>query len=213
MTASVALVIIDMQRDFCCAGGYADRAGLDVDRLAAPIPHIARLADRFRIADLTIIYTREGHRNDLSDCSPSKLRRSVLAGAAIGSEGPLGRALVRGQYGHDIVDELAVQPSDIMIDKPGYSAFHATDLDHILRARGVETLVLTGVTTDVCVHSTLRSAIDRGYDCVTISDATACHDHHIQQAMLQLIEGESNIFGRVMNCETLCTTMDDGVFA
>lgn len=209
MMKSAALVIIDMQRDFCCPGGYADRAGLDVEQLAAPIPKIVRLLDRFRTKGMTVIYTREGHRRDLSDCSPRKLRRSVLAGAAIGSEGALGRALVRGEYGHDIVDELSAQPGDIVIDKPGYSAFHATDLDHILRARAIETLILTGVTTDVCVHSTLRSAIDHGYDCLTVSDATACHDPRIQDAMLQLIEGESNIFGRVMACNALCSALDD----
>lgn len=213
MMQRAALVIIDMQRDFCCQGGYADRAGLDIAALSRPIAPIARLADRFRAARLPIIYTREGHRDDLADCAPAKLRRSTEAGAPIGSAGPLGRALIRGEYGHDIVDELSPQHSDIMIDKPGYSAFHATDLDHILRARRIETLVFTGVTTDVCVHSTLRSAIDRGYDCVTISDATACHDPAIQRAMLDLIAGEANIFGEVITADALCAALDEPVFA
>lgn len=213
MKEPAAFIIVDMQRDFCCPGGYADRAGLDVMALSKPIEPIARLVDRFRTRGLTVVYTREGHRSDLADCTSAKLRRSTEAGAAIGSEGPLGRALIRGEFGHDIIDELPVQPGDIVIDKPGYSAFHATDLDHILRARGIETLVLAGVTTDVCVHSTLRSAIDRGYDCLTIADATACHDPLVQRAMLQLITGESNIFGAVMDCDALCTAMDAGRFA
>ncbi|MCW8306180.1 cysteine hydrolase [Acidiphilium sp. PA] len=213
MMQHAALVIIDMQRDFCCTGGYADRAGLDIAALARPIAPIARLAARFRAAGRTIIYTREGHRADLADCTPAKLRRSTEAGAPIGSAGPLGRALVRGEYGHGIVDELSPAPGDIIIDKPGYSAFHATDLDHILRARRIETLVLTGVTTDVCVHSTLRSAIDRGYECVTISDATACHDPAIQRAMLGLIAGEANIFGAVITADAVCARLDQPVLA
>lgn len=213
MRNRAALVVIDMQRDFCCPGGYADRAGLDVVALARPIQPIRRLLDHFRTADLTVIYTREGHRADLADCTPAKVRRSIQAGAPIGSHGPMGRALVRGEFGHGIVDELAVQPGDIVIDKPGYSAFHATDLDHVLRALGITTLFLTGVTTDVCVHSTLRAAIDHGYDCLTVSDATACHDPQVQRAMLQLIAGESNLFGAVTDCDAVSAATDDWVFA
>lgn len=202
-----ALLIIDMQRDFCMKGGYADRAGLDVARLAAPAVPIRRLAAAFRAAGLPVIYTREGHRPDLSDCAPAKQARATAAGAPIGSPGPLGRALIRGEYGHDIIDELAPEPDDIVLDKPGYSAFHATDLDHILRGRGVTTLVMTGVTTEVCVHSTLRSAIDRGYECVTVSDATACDDPALQAAVLKLVANEANIFGTVTDSDTLCARL------
>lgn len=207
MTARSALLIIDMQRDFCMEGGYADRAGLDVARLAEPIAPIARLARTFREARLPVIYTREGHRADLADCAPAKQARARAAGAPIGSPGPLGRALIRGEYGHDIVSELAPVPGDIVLDKPGYSAFHATDLDHMLRALGATRLVLTGVTTEVCVHSTLRSAIDRGYDCVTVADATACDDPDLQAAVLRLIANESGIFGSVANTDAVCTAL------
>ncbi|HQT60945.1 MAG TPA: isochorismatase family cysteine hydrolase [Acidiphilium sp.] len=204
MSARAALLIIDMQRDFCMAGGYADRAGLDIARLAGPIAPIARLATAFRAAGLPVIYTREGHRPDLADCAPAKQARARAAGAPIGSRGPLGRALIRGEYGHDIVDDLAPHLDDIIVDKPGYSAFHATDLDHTLRALGIGRLVLSGVTTEVCVHSTLRSAIDRGYDCVTVADATACDDPALHAAVLGLIANECGIFGSVADTDTVC---------
>lgn len=213
MIGRSALLIIDMQRDFCVMGGYADRAGLDVRQLAKPIGPIRRLAAAFREAGLPVIYTREGHRPDLSDCAPAKQARAKTAGAPIGSAGPLGRALIRGEYGHDVVDELTPGPDDIMIDKPGYSAFHATTLDHILRGIGITTLVLTGVTTEVCVHSTLRSAIDRGYECVTVSDATACDDPGLQAAVLQIIATESGIFGAVTDSESICAELGERVSA
>lgn len=204
---NIALLVIDMQRDFCDPRGYAAMAGLDAGRLSEPIPAIARLIASFRAANLPVIYTREGHRPDLADCTPVKMRRAEAAGAPIGAEGPLGRLLVRGEYGHDIISELAPEPSDIIVDKPGYSAFHATDLDLILRTRGITRLVFTGVTTDVCVHSTLRSAIDRGYDCVTVADGTACDDPAMQDAMLRLIAGESGIFGAVASAAELCAAL------
>lgn len=213
MTARAALLVIDMQRDFCMKGGYADRAGLDIARLAGPIGPIRRLAATFRQSGLPVIYTREGHRPDLADCAPAKQARARAAGVPIGAAGPLGRALVRGEYGHGIVDELAPAPGDIVIDKPGYSAFHATDLDHILRTLGAGTLVLTGVTTEVCVHSTLRSAIDRGYDCVTVADATACDDPELQSAVLRLIANECGIFGRVADSETIAAGLTGEVAA
>lgn len=205
-----ALLIIDMQRDFCDPAGYAAQAGIDAARLAAPIPVLRALIPPLRAAGVTMIYTREGHRLDLSDCPPYKQARSVAAGAAIGAVGPLGRLLIRGEAGHDIVPELYPEPGDIVIDKPGYCAFHATDLEAILRAQGVSRLLFTGVTTDVCVHSTLRSAVDRGYDCVTIADATACCDDAIQDAMIRVIHGEGGIFGRVTTSADLLKALAAG---
>lgn len=198
-----ALLIIDMQRDFCDPAGYAAQAGIDAARLAAPIPVLRALLPPLRAAGVTMIYTREGHRPDLADCPPYKRARSAAAGAPIGAAGPLGRLLIRGEAGHDIVPELYPEPGDIIIDKPGYCAFHATDLEAILRSRGIARLLFSGVTTDVCVHSTLRSAVDRGYDCTAIADATACAEDAVQDAMMRVIAGEGGIFGRVTTSRDL----------
>ncbi len=197
--ARSALIVIDMQRDFCADGGYAARAGLDVARLAAPIAAVRRLLDAARAAGLLVLHTREGHRPDLADCPPAKMRRSVAAGAPIGSPGPLGRLLVRGERGHDFIDELQPLPGEPVIDKPGYGAFHQTDLAQILAARGIGTLLLCGVTTEVCVHSTLREAVDRGFDCVTVGDACAASDPALHAAALAMIGVEGGIFGRVID--------------
>ncbi len=202
-----ALLIIDMQRDFCDPAGYAAQAGIDASRLSSPIPILQALIPRLRAAGVMMIYTREGHRPDLSDCPPYKLARAHAAGAPIGAQGPLGRLLIRGEAGHDIVPELYPEAGDIIIDKPGYSAFHGTDLEAILRAQGITRLLFSGVTTDVCVHSTLRSAIDRGYDCVTIADATACCDDAVQEAMIRVVQGEGGIFGRVTTSVALLSAL------
>ncbi|MGY4827176.1 cysteine hydrolase family protein [Sphaerotilaceae bacterium SBD11-9] len=194
---STALIVIDMQRDFCAPGGYAARAGLDVSRLAAPIAAIGRLLGAARAAGWLVVHTREGHRPDLSDCPPEKLRRSAAAGAAIGSPGPLGRLLVRGEAGHDFIDELQPLAGEPVVDKPGYGAFHQTDLAQILAARGIATLVLCGVTTEVCVHSTLREAVDRGFRCITVGDACAGSSPALHAAALAMVGVEGGIFGRV----------------
>lgn len=193
-----ALLVIDMQRDFCAHGGYAERSGINVSRMRAPIVPIRALLDEARHYQLRIVHTREGHRRDLSDLHPAKRRRSERAGGAIGSLGPMGRLLVRGDYGHDIIDELSPLPGEPVVDKPGYGAFYQTDLEQILRAAGIAKIVLTGITTDVCVHSTLREAVDRGFECITVSDATAAADPTVQAAMLACIAGEGGIFGEVM---------------
>jgi len=192
-----ALLIIDMQRDFCDPRGYAAQAGVDVSLMRRPIPLIQALLAEARERGRCVIFTREGHRADLSDCHPAKLQRSIAAGARIGSQGPLGRLLVRGQYGHDLIDELAPAPGEPVLDKPGYGAFHATDLELLLRARSIEHLVFTGVTTDVCVHSTLREAVDRGFACTTVADACAAADPQLHEAALRMIAGEGGIFGAV----------------
>lgn len=204
--ASVALVIIDMQRDFCEAGGYADHAGLDVARLSGVIERIRLLLDAARAAGIMIVHTREGHLADMSDCPPEKLRRSQATGAAIGSPGPLGRLLIRGEYGHDFIDRLRPARGETVIDKPGYGAFHCTGLGALLEERGISTLILCGVTTEVCVHSTLREASDRGYVCITVGDACAASNPALQQAALEMISVEGGIFGKVARAEQLTAT-------
>jgi biuret amidohydrolase len=193
----IALLVIDMQRDFCSEGGYAHRAGMDVARLRGPIERIRQLLDAARTTGVLVVHTREGHLPDLSDCPTTKQRRSARAGAPIGSPGPLGRLLVRGEYGHDFVDELRPVPGEVVIDKPGYGAFHATPLAEALDQRGVRQLLICGVTTEVCVHSTLREAVDRGYDCITVGDATAASRPELQAPALAMIEVEGGILGRV----------------
>lgn len=200
---TTALVVIDMQRDFLDPRGYAACAGIDVARLRAAIAPVQALLATARQNRLPVIFTREGHRPDLADCPPSKLARSRAAGAEIGSSGPLGRLLVRGEWGHDLIDDMNVSAGDIVIDKPGYSAFHQTDLDQILRSRALQTLIVCGVTTEVCVHSTVRAATDHGYRCITVSDACASSAPQLQQAALEMISVEGGIFGDVSDARTV----------
>lgn len=195
--ARTALLVIDMQRDFLLPQGYAAHAGLDIGPLRQAIDPVGRLLTIARAAHLTIVHTREGHLSDLSDCPPYKLERSRKAGAQIGSPGPLGRLLVRGEYGHDFIDELRPLPGEIVIDKPGYSAFAHTALAALLTTRGIESLLICGITTEVCVSSTLRAAIDRGYRCHTVADACASSDPELHAAALRMIEVEGGIFGTV----------------
>jgi biuret amidohydrolase len=200
-TGSCALLIIDMQRDFCAPGGYADRTGMDIEKLREPVPNIQRMLAAARTSGRLVVHTREGHRTDLTDCSPAKMARSIAAGARIGSQGPMGRLLVRGEPGHDIIDELSPTAGEPVIDKPGYGAFYQTDLELILRSADIRWLAITGVTTDICVHSTLREAIDRGFECITLSDGCAAADERIHAAALAMIAGEGHILGEVMTTE------------
>ena len=197
MPARTALLVIDMQRDFLSPKGYAAQAGLDITPLVAAIAPIQKLLAVARPAGLLIVHTREGHVPDLSDCPPYKLERSLKAGAEIGSKGPLGRLLVRGEMGHDFVEPLRPLEKEIVIDKPGYSAFPHTALHQVLTKSGIETLILTGVTTEVCVSSTLRSAVDLGYRCITVSDASTSGDPSLHKAALAMIGVEGGIFGEV----------------
>ena len=201
MIAETALLIIDMQRDFLDPAGYIARSGVNVGPLRAIIPEVQRLLLAARRFGVRVLHTREGHRPDLSDLSSVKRRRAAGTGAAIGSIGPLGRLLVRGELGHGIIDELAPLAGEPVIDKPGFGAFYATDLELILRAAGVTRLFFAGVTTDICVHSTLREAIDRGFDCVTVSNACAAGDSAIHEAMLACIAGEGSILGQVLSTQ------------
>jgi nicotinamidase-related amidase len=198
-TAATALLVIDMQRDFCDPRGFGAQAGLDTARLARAAARVRVMLDAARGAGILVVHTREGHLPDLSDCWPEKRRRSRAAGAEIGSAGPLGRLLVRSEYGHDFIDALAPLPGEAVVDKPGYGAFYRTNLEALLAARGIDTLLLCGVTTEVCVHSTLREAVDRGYRCLTVGDTCAASDPALQDAALAMIKVEGGIFGGVVD--------------
>ncbi len=199
---SCALIVIDMQRDFLDTGGYAATAELDISALRKPIPYIADLLNMARASQMLVVHTREGHRADMRDCSSTKLARSRNAGAEIGSIGPLGRLLIRGEYGHDIIDELKPLEGEPIIDKPGYGAFHQTDLAQILDNHDIQRLYICGVTTEVCVQSTLREAIDRGYDCVLVADACGSANVDLHEAAMKMVAVEGGIFGRVCNTQT-----------
>jgi nicotinamidase-related amidase len=199
----IALLVIDMQRDFLDPLGYVAQTGVDVSILRRTIAPVRRLLAAARAATIPVIHTREGHRPDLSDLTVFKQRRATGSGAPIGSVGPLGRLLVRGEPGHAIIAEVAPLPGETVIDKPGFGAFYATDLELILRARGISSLTIAGVTTDICVHSTLREAVDRGFVCTTVADACAAGDPAVHAAMLACIAGEGGILGRVVDTDAV----------
>lgn len=192
--ASIALVVIDMQRDFIEPGGFGDALGNDVARLAAIVPTVAALIGLFRAQGWPILHTREAHLPDLSDCPPAKIRRGN-ASIRIGEEGPMGRLLVRGEPGNQILDELAPLPGEMVVDKPGKGMFYATDVEKLLRARGITQLVFAGVTTEVCVQTSMREANDRGYECLLIEDATESYFPEFKQAAMEMIRAQGAIIG------------------
>lgn len=191
-----ALIIIDMQRDFLEPGGFGAMLGNDVSLLRSAIGPCKAVLDAARRAGIFVLHTREGHSADLSDCPPTKLARGGLK-VGIGAQGPMGRILVRGEPGHDIIPELYPIAGEPIIDKPGKGAFYATDLELKLRNRGIKTLIVCGVTTEVCVHTTVREANDRGFECVVVSDATGSYFPEFQRIGLEQIKAQGGIFGWV----------------
>ncbi|HEY3881878.1 MAG TPA: isochorismatase family cysteine hydrolase [Trebonia sp.] len=198
--AHTALMLIDMQRDFVEPGGFGETLGNDVSQLRAVIPPLQAVLAATREAGLTVIHTREGHLPDLSDCPPAKLTRGEPA-LRIGDPGPKGRILIRGEYGHDIIDDLAPADGELVIDKPGKGSFYATGLDETLRAQGITSLIVTGVTTEVCVHTTVREANDRGYECLVLSDCVGSYFPDFQRFGLAMIAAQGGIFGWVAPSE------------
>lgn len=206
VAGKTALIVIDMQRDFLLPGGFGESLGNDVGQLLKVVAPLATLIAAARSAGVMVIHTREGHHADLSDCPPAKLGRGAPS-KRIGDAGKYGRILIRGEYGHDIVDELAPIDGEVVIDKPGKGAFYATALSDILTDAGITQLLITGVTTEVCVHTTTREANDRGYECLVVSDCVGSYFPEFQRVGLDMIKAQGGIFGWVAASDAVIPAM------
>ena len=208
----VALIVIDMQRDFLLPGGFGETLGNDVSLLQKVVPPLTEVLASARENGLLVIHTREGHLPDLSDCPPAKLQRGKPS-QRIGDVGPHGRILIRGEYGHDIIDELAPIDGEIVMDKPGKGAFYATELGAVLEEAGITHLIVTGVTTEVCVHTTVREANDRGYDALVLSDCVGSYFPEFQRVGLEMVAAQGGIFGWVADSTALLQALRQPVLS
>ena len=208
--ATTALVIIDMQRDFLLPGGFGESLGNDVSMLRKVVEPLGKLLSAARAMGMMVIHTREGHRPDMTDCPPAKLARGK-SDSPIGSEGPNGRILIRGEVGHDIIEELAPADGEAVLDKPGKGAFYATDLELMLRNRAIKSLIVTGVTTEVCVHTTVREANDRGFECLVPSDCVGSYFQEFHEVGLKMIAAQGGIFGWVTPSQDLLAALEPAI--